>query len=57
VKIPDTGSLRGDLLAIARGSAATASSPQGQAVVERAIERGEHPDPAFVERLVSLIAR
>jgi AcrR family transcriptional regulator len=116
VRIPETGSLHGDLLAIARGSAATAATPQGQAViravvaagahdavlaaashrfwterlaldgtvVERAVARGElppdtdprtvieavlgpiyfrllvigeKPDPAFVERLVGLIAR
>lgn len=42
VKIPDTGSLRGDLLAIARGSAATASSPQGQAVVRAVVAAGAH---------------
>jgi AcrR family transcriptional regulator len=42
VRIPDTGSLRGDLLAIARGSAATASSAQGQAVVRAVVAAGAH---------------
>ena len=42
VRIPDTGSLHGDLLAIARGSAATASSPQGRAVVRAVVAAGAH---------------
>jgi AcrR family transcriptional regulator len=42
VRIPDTGSLHGDLLAIARGSAATASGPEGQAVVRAVVAAGAH---------------
>jgi len=46
VRIPDTGSLHGDLLAIARGAAATAATPQGQAVVRAVVAAGAH-DPAL----------
>jgi AcrR family transcriptional regulator len=46
VQVPDTGSLRGDLLELARGSAATVSSPEGEAVT-RAVA-GESPhDPGL----------
>ena len=41
VPVPDTGSLRQDLLELARGAAATASSPEGEAVT-RAVA-GESP--------------
>ncbi len=48
VAVPDTGSLRGDLLELARRSTAIQSSPAGQAVV-RAVA-GEAPgNPAMAE--------
>ena len=42
IPIPDTGSLRGDLAALATAAAATAGSPQGQAVVRAVVAAGSH---------------
>ena len=42
VPIPDTGSLRGDLAALARAASVTAASPQGQAVVRAVVAAGPH---------------
>jgi AcrR family transcriptional regulator len=52
VAVPDTGSLRGDLLELARRSAAIQSSPAGDAVV-RAVagEAAGNPDIAAASRL------
>jgi AcrR family transcriptional regulator len=52
VAVPDTGSLRGDLLELARRSAAIQSSPAGEAVV-RAVagEAAGNPDIAAASRL------
>ena len=51
VAVPDTGSLRGDLLELARRSAAIQSSPAGEAVV-RAVagEAAGNPDIAAASR-------
>ena len=45
IPIADTGSLKGDLTALANGSAATAGSPQGQAVVRAVVAAGAHDAP------------
>jgi AcrR family transcriptional regulator len=42
VPIPDTGSLRGDLLALASSAAATAATPQGEAMVRAVVAAGAH---------------
>jgi AcrR family transcriptional regulator len=46
VPVPDTGSLRDDLLALATAAAATASAPAGEAVVRAVAAAGRH-DPAL----------
>ena len=46
VPVPDTGSLRDDLLALASAGAATASAPAGEAVVRAVAAAGRH-DPAL----------
>ena len=46
VPVPDTGSLREDLLALASAGGATASSPAGEAVVRAVVAAGAH-DPAL----------
>jgi AcrR family transcriptional regulator len=46
VPVPDTGSLRDDLLALASAGAATASTPAGEAVVRAVVAAGAH-DPAL----------
>ena len=48
VPVPDTGSLHTDLLALCRGSLATASTPQSQTVLRTVIGIGPR-DPAMVE--------
>jgi PAS domain S-box-containing protein len=45
IEIADTGSLAGDLLALATTSARTAGSPQGQAVVRAVVAAGAHDAP------------
>jgi AcrR family transcriptional regulator len=46
VPVPDTGSLRDDLLALASAGGATASAPAGGAVVRAVVAAGAH-DPAL----------
>ena len=45
IEIADTGSLAGDLMALATTSARTAGSPQGQAVVRAVVAAGAHDQP------------
>ena len=45
IEIADTGSLAGDLMALATTSARTAGSPQGQAVVRAVVAAGAHDEP------------
>ncbi|HWM08001.1 MAG TPA: TetR/AcrR family transcriptional regulator [Solirubrobacteraceae bacterium] len=44
VPVPDTGSLREDLLALATAAAATAATPQGEAVVRAVVAAGRHDE-------------
>ena len=44
VPVPDTGSLRGDLLALVSSAAATASSPAGEAMVRAVAAAGAHDE-------------
>ena len=48
IPITDTGSLRSDLTALATAAAATAGTPQGQAVVRAVVAAGAH-DPALAD--------
>ena len=48
VPVPDTGSLREDLLALATAAAATAGTPAGEAVVRAVVAAGPH-DEALAE--------
>ena len=45
IQIADTGSLAGDLMALATTAAGTAGSPQGQAVVRAVVAAGSHDAP------------
>jgi AcrR family transcriptional regulator len=44
VPVPDTGSLREDLLALATAAAGTAETPQGEAVVRAVVAAGRHDE-------------